>query len=573
MRSIPAVRTATVLVLTILAAPAAAAQAPSDGYRDARALDRAAAALVARHGRLAAIERPATSAGGLPLPVLTLGAGERGMRPAILVIANAHGPHVVGSEVVLRAAGRLLEDHGRDTAVTRLLDSVTIYLLPRANPDAAESFFQRPLRERVRNAEAWDDDRDWREDEDGPDDLDGDGVIAMMRVEDPAGEWLADSADSRLMRKADAQKGERATHRYLPEGRDDDGDERWNEDPPGGTDVGRNFSYDFPHFGAGAGEHAMSSAEARAIAQFVAEHDDIAAIYVLGPQDNLITPWEGKALPAEGVRPGTSAGGPLRAILKEDEPWLAEVARRFRELTDREKGPASAALGGDPLSWAYFHMGRWAFGSRVWWPPEVAPDSTAADSARPRPRSDAKDPLEAERKALAWLEREVPDAVLPWKRIDHPDFPGRTVEVGGIRPFALLNPPSALLDSLAAEQARFLVALGGMLPRVGVRNERVEPLGGGLFRIRAEIANHGFLPTSTKLGTEVRMPRPVRVQLLVGDDQAVAGGRASELLDPIPGSGGGVERTWLVRGRTGSTVTLRAGSASTGVVTRSITLR
>ena len=149
MRSIPAVRTATVLVLTILAAPAAAAQAPSDGYRDARALDRAAAALVARHGRLVAIERPTTSAGGLPLPILTLGAGERGMGPAILVIANAHGPHVVGSEVVLRAAERLLEAHGQDTAVTRLLDSVTIYLLPRANPDGAEAFFQRPLREGV----------------------------------------------------------------------------------------------------------------------------------------------------------------------------------------------------------------------------------------------------------------------------------------------------------------------------------------------------------------------------------------------------------------------------------------
>ena len=61
---------------------------------------------------------------------------------------NAHGPHVVGSEIALTAAGRLAAAHGRDSAITRLLDEHTIYLIPRANPDAAEAFFRTPLAER-----------------------------------------------------------------------------------------------------------------------------------------------------------------------------------------------------------------------------------------------------------------------------------------------------------------------------------------------------------------------------------------------------------------------------------------
>jgi hypothetical protein len=586
--------------------PSLPAQSPDAGYHDGRALRAAFDALARRHPRLVTVSTLGTSAGGRPLTLVRLGAASDEERPALLIIANAYGPHVVGSEVALRVTDRLAAAYASDSTVRSALDRSAIYLVPRANPDAAEAMFARPLVESIRNDERVDDDHDGAFEEDGPEDLDGDGVIATMRVEDPAGEWISDSADARLMRKGDRPKGDRGRYRVFTEGRDNDGDERWNEDPPGGVNVGDNFSFDYPDFGEASGPHTMSAVETRAIAQLMVDHPGIAAIYVLGPEDNLIKAWEGKALPSEGTRPGTSAGGPLRAILKDDEPWMAEVARRFRDVTGIEAGAEAPAWGGDPLSWAYFHMGRWAFGSNVWsastsadesaddadkkqedadsvkaTPDSAMADSVKADSAPGRARRSGgggggdkdKDPLDAQRKAIKWLDRHAPESVIAWHAIDHPDFPGQVVELGGIRPFALTNPPAAMLDTIAAGQAKFVRELLSSLPAVSIRKVRVEALGGGLFRIRAEVANDGYLPSSTEVGIRLRMPRPVRVRLAVPDGATIVGGRRQDLLEPLPGSGAGVEHTWLVRGSAGSRVTLTAESPVTGSATQTITLR
>jgi hypothetical protein len=562
-----------------------AAQRPADGYHAASAL---ATELRKATGPAVQVSSIGTSAGGLPLTVARLGAGaDVDSRPAVFVLANAWGPQVVGSELALRMVRSLGSRYGKDSAVTALLDHATIYVLPRANPDAAEAFFQSPLVERVRNASAWDDDRDAAADEDGPEDLDGDGIIAMMRVRDPAGEWFADSAEPALMRKADVAKGEVGQYKLYLEGRDNDGDDQWQEDPPGGVDIGRSFPYEFPQFGEATGAGMMAASESRAIAQFIVDHPGIAVIYVLGPQDNLLKAWEGKELPKEGVRPGTSAGGPLRAILKEDEPWFTEVARRYRDITHQDKGPASAPLEGDPVSWGYFDMGRWSFGTRPWWVPDVKPaapadsahgDSAAAGAHRGAPlqraaRSSGADSAGATRNTMAWLRANVPGAVLDWKPFRHPDFPGQQVEIGGIRPFAEINPPAALLDSLGNGQTAFVAALAGMLPEIALRKLKTESLGSGLFRITVEVANDGYLPTSSAVGNQVRMPRPVRVELAPGDGREVVSGRRTQLLDPIAGSGAGTELSWVVRASTGDRMTLTADSPAAGHATLTITLR
>jgi hypothetical protein len=493
----------------------------------------------------------------------------------------------VGSEIALGVVQKLGAGYGKDSAITALLNRATIYVIPRASPDAAEAFFQNPLVERVRNASKWDDDRDAAVDEDGPEDLNGDGIIAMMRVKDPAGEWIADSAEPALMRKAEIAKGEVGAYRVYLEGRDNDGDEQWQEDPPGGVDIGRSFPYEFAQFGEATGAGMMAEVETRAIAQFIVDHPGIAVIYTLGPQDNLLKAWEGKALPTEGTRPGTSAGGPLKAILKEDEPWFAEVARRYRDITHQEKGPASAALEGDPVSWGYFDMGRWSFGARPWWVPAVKSDSSSADStradsthsrtggrasARGRAKSDA-DSTTTARNAIAWLRANEPGAVLDWTPFKHPDFSGQEVEIGGVRPFALVNPPFTMLDSLAVEQTAFVSALGGMLPSLSLRKLKTESLGSGLYRITIEVANDGYLPTSSKVGDMVRMPRPVRVVLDAGKGRDLVSGRRYQLLDPISGSGSGAELTWVVRGSPGDRMSVTAESPAAGHASLTFTLR
>jgi hypothetical protein len=156
--------------------------------------------------------------------------------------------------------------------------------------------------------------------------------------------------------------------------------------------------------------------------------------------------------------------------------------------------------------------------------------------------------------------------------VRHPDFAGRTVQVGGFRPFALLNPPPALLDSVIAKQARFVTELAGMLPAVSLREVRVERVSERVFRVTAQVANSGLLPTNAAIGSRTRWPLRVRVEL-VPDGQEIAGGRRVQLLDSVRGSGRSTELSWLVVGAPGSNLTLRASSPVAGSASQTITLR
>jgi hypothetical protein len=545
--------------------PLLAAQGPAGSrYHSTRELVRQLDSLARRAPRVAQVTTIAQSPGGLPIPMLRLAAGaDADERPALLVIANAAGPEIAGSEIVLGVARALAGGYGSDSTVTRLLDRRTIYLVPRANPDAAEGLFARPMLERTGNAMAFDDDHDGAIDEDGPDDLNGDGFITLMRVTDSTGDWMADSTDPFLLRKVERGKGQAGTYRVYQEGRDNDGDDHWNEDPPGGVDVNRNLSYGYEFFGEGSGDGPIATPESRAIAQFFVDHPNVTAVYVLGPQDNLVKPWEFK----KDGSSGEGAPKPLTSVLENDEPYFAEVSRRYQKLTGHDKGPASAELEGDPLSFSYYHMGRFAFGTRAWWIPELP-----ADTAKSAPKADPKDSLKTERNALHWLRANRPDAILEWKEINHPDFPGRRVEVGGFRPFATLLPPDSVLDSLTLEQGRFIRSLAEMLPSLEIRDVKVETVNTNVFRITAKVSNQGYLPTVSELGTRVRWPRRIRVELK-GDGVSVESGRRIQLLDAIPGSGGSRELSWLVTGRAGARVTLSATSPVAGNVSRAITLQ
>ncbi|MCK7536580.1 MAG: hypothetical protein MZV63_39160 [Marinilabiliales bacterium] len=55
--------------------------------------------------------------------------------------------------------------------------------------------------------------------------------------------------EPRLMRRADAVKGEKGIYKLYTEGIDDDGDGQYNEDTPGGTNVNINFPHLFKSFG------------------------------------------------------------------------------------------------------------------------------------------------------------------------------------------------------------------------------------------------------------------------------------------------------------------------------------
>ncbi len=546
-------------------------------WRDHRALSAALTALAQEHASRASLVTVATSPGGRSIQALRIGSGGNvATRPALLVVANAYGPHLVGSEIAFTAAQRLLQGYGRDSAATRLLNGTTLWFVPRLNPDAAEGLLGALKWERVGNGTAFDDDRDQKVDEDGPDDLDGNGVITMMRVEDPNGEWLADSLEPGLLRRADPAKGEVGKYRLIGvEGKDDDGDTRYNEDAVGGTDINRNFAYNYAHHGTNAGLFSFSAIETRSFADFLIDHPEIAAVYVLGPQDNLLTPWTNR--PSMGIADpqgnrspeGTSAGGQLNSILKADEATFADASRRFQKTTGLSKGPAGAASAGDVLSFLYYDFGRWAFGSRAWWVPEAPRDTAGRGRAGAAAGTDG---LSDDRNALRWFRANRIDAFVPWGKVTLAGE-SRATEVGGFKPGALLNPPvGEQFDSTMARHERFIVELAGMLPRIALRDVKLEAVGEGVWRVSADVANDGALPTSTALGARLRNPRGMRVDLDVKGNTILSGQKV-QILAPIAGGGRSTRLEWTVAAPRGAALLLTAGSPVTGTVSQTITLR
>src|SRR5690606_17461322 len=111
---------------------------------------------------------------------------------------NIHAGEITGCNVALYTADLLLHGYGSDNDITTLLDTRAFYIAPRVQPDGAELYLTTPitLRSSVREWPEVDDDEGLT-----PDDINGDGLVVQMRVQDPTGEWRVSEHDNRLMVK------------------------------------------------------------------------------------------------------------------------------------------------------------------------------------------------------------------------------------------------------------------------------------------------------------------------------------------------------------------------------------
>ena len=340
---------------------------------------------------------------GRPIVVRTLGdravdAHGRGVddRPAIAVIAGLDARHRIGRDVALGLALRLEADH------PDLLRDRTVYILASANPDGFARLSGGLEADSGRSVLAADADRDGRVDEDPADDLNGDGVITMMRVERPGPEtgltaqWVLDDADPRLLRKPEADDGEVATHALLIEGLDNDGDGAFNEDGFGGTggggvDFDRNFPSLWPELEDGAGLYPLSEPETRAIVEWLQSRPNVAAVLTYGPGDTLVNVPAAKQYDETGRLPKGLESG--------DKPAFERLAGAYSELTGIENAPKFDAAG-SLNAWAYSDLGVWSMRSCVWARPK--PEKPAED--QPDPAEAQAEPEEAapfdEREAL-----------------------------------------------------------------------------------------------------------------------------------------------------------------------------
>jgi hypothetical protein len=364
----------------------------------------------------------AKSPGGRDLALLEIGpeiAQASKALPAVFVAANMEGTVPLSSEAALYLAKALV---GRAEARS----DRTWYILACGNPDAAALFFRKPQRRDARNGRPMNDDRDDAVDEDGPDDLDGDGVITRMRVRDPEGEWTAVPGEARLMKKADGAKGEKGVWKLYSEGIDNDGDGRFNEDGPGGVNLGTAFPHLFKFHAPDAGPWSGSEPETFALLKFFDAHREVGLAFVFGEANwCLAPPKSGRKGEADlnqikvpenvagfinadpnrtyamaeimdMVKPLVPPGmelteamiasflglGAVVNPLEDDLKFYKELSEKYKEflkaakLDGKRLEPAADKDGSFEL-WAYYHLGLPAFALDFWTLPEVKEEKPA----------------------------------------------------------------------------------------------------------------------------------------------------------------------------------------------------
>lgn len=509
--------------------------------------------LVKENPRYAQLRSLVITAGHKDIWLLTIGAANADSRPAIVVTGGVEGNNPLSTELAIGFAEELLRGAATDS-IKQLLEKTTFYIFPNMSPDAMEQYFAAVKYERTGNAKSTDDDRDGRSNEDGMEDLDGDGRITFMRIASPVGDYLLHPDDDRVLVKADPSKPQKGRYMLIQEGIDNDKDGKWNEDGPGGVAFNKNMTFKHPSFSPGAGEYAVSENENRAMLDFLFERFNVYAVINFSSHNNLSTP--NAFVPAQANASITSGWQDADAKVN------STVSEVYNKIIKQKDAPKSPNAGGDFQSWAYFHYGRFAFSTPGWWVPKTKPDSTRQEKAFTQEDAVAN--------YLRWAgQNGVENYFTPWKKINHPDFPNQEVEVGGVHPFVMHTPPYSMTGDLVKKHTQFIVELAAMQPELDLINLRTEKLGQGITRVTVDVVNRGLLPSHTKLGERSFWIKRILVKASLAKGQEIISGRVRQTLGSLPGQSSET-LTWLIKG--GGTVTLEAGSPTTGTKTINVSL-
>jgi len=456
-------------------------------------------------------------------------------RPGYLVHGNIHACELAGSHAALYTARKLLADQ------PDLLQQVVFYIVPRINPDGAEFAVTTGGRVRSRTDEA----------EKVPnslyqEDVDGNGLILSMRQEHPDGAFVKDPKDPRLMvrRRFDS---EGPFYRVLPEGHihEWDGSEKIRD---GGRsfDWNRNWSFDWrpePEQG-GAGDFPFSETEMRHMGAFLHGRPNLfgALGYHTGPAAVLRPPSTGADADLDE--------GDVRMM--EDLAEIAAEKTGFPVVPvvkyHQERG-RDINLRGHFHNFGYHHLGLFVFEFELGTVRNSAGLSTQ-EQLGTRTEEEAEVQM---RRVLKWWDRQKTKTPLfrSWKKCDHPQL-GR-VEIGGFLASQLANPTMKDLQKIARGTYRFTLEHASRHPRVALEDLCVDVVGGEVWRVRARVANRGFLPTHvTNKGRGLRRLRPVRAEFRPGEGVQLLSHQAYFELEHLPGVTGSRLLEWFVSGSDGA---------------------
>ncbi len=499
----PAATLASATVAAVLWAgslPQHAQEVPQDRYLDHDQLTRAVQSLASSHRNLASVRSFARTDQGRDVWLLTLGnaaTGDLDEKPGLLVVANLEANHLVGSSTALLTAEYLLTRYGQNDEVTRLLDERTVYIIPRMNPDGAELYWSMTGYELPWKPHTSAPDRGGMNDREIGRDLNGDGLVTVMRQRHPEGEWMVDPDDARLLRRADRARAERGEFRLFVEGIDTTMVEAYVPMGSDGVNLNRNFPHEYLYFQPHVGPHQVSEAETRALADFMFERTNIQAVLTFSPYDNLRTPPPAQRSAAQGTAPGPPSVP--SNILPGDRSYHQYLSERFVEMTELRGDGAEGEAGSFP-QYAYYQVGVFSFTTPVWSLPPEGAAARAGDATPPAAAGTgaAASPLEGDWSIALEFEGQAVDAAL-----------GVAREGAGLR-VTLDSPGGSAVLSGQGQGAQFTAS--GELPQVGALSVSGQVSGNEMTGTVA-LGPMGTLPfRGTRVGdvpaTAAAAPRP-----------------------------------------------------------------
>jgi len=530
-------------------------------YHDPGQMSKKIEALGKQYPDLCSVKSLVKTSGGKDIWVITIGTGTRDNKPGVAVVGGVDGRYLTGRELALGFAETILSSSS-EKEIKELLSKITFYVFPDVSPDASEEYFSGLKYERSINSRTTDDDRDFLFDEDPCEDLNKDGFITLIRIMDPAGSFIENDEDKRLMVTADLSKGQKGNYQVYSEGTDNDNDRRFNEDGAGGVNFNRNLTYNYEEFGINAGLYPVSEPETRAVADFLYDRFNIYMVFAFGPQDNLGQPM--KALERPGVAQDQTQNQPpeqgmmrrergrVTSIMKTDELINKLVSDKYHEITGFKGAPSPISEPGNFMEWAYYHYGRYSFSTPGWWLSVEKGKSVEAAFLKFADKTNLK------------------DVFIPWTPIVHPDFPGKTVEVGGIKPFAVINPPADTLGDLISVHFKFITSVSAMHPELEFLDVKSEEAGENIFRLTLKVHNKGLFATNTEAGEPNIWTRIMRLSVEPSAGQTILSGLKVQRVQRLQGDES-AEFSWLISGK--GKVGISAGSVNVGQIATSIVLK
>jgi murein tripeptide amidase MpaA len=506
--------------------------------------------------------------------------GAHADKPALWVDGNIHAAELTASTACLYYLHQLASRHGDDTQVTHLLDTRTIYICPRLNPDGAELALADKPRH-IRSST-----RPYPFDEEPVEgltieDVDGDGRMLTMRIPDPHGPYKKYPGDPRLMVPREPGEFGGEYYRIIPEGtlKNYNGFEfRINRDVEG-LDLNRNFPslWRQEHEQLGAGPYPASEPEVRAMVDFFVKHPNIGAAISYHTHSGVI------------LRPMGTQG---------DDDMIPEdlwAYKRFSALGEKLTGYPAISIFHEfkyhpkeiitgTQDWVYEHLGALFWTVELWAPNKEAGinDYKWIDWYR-------EHPVEDDLKLLKWSDEQCDgQAYVEWKPFEHPQL--GPVEIGGWdRMNFWRNPPPHLREREVARFPAWMTQIALSLPKLELLRAEAEPLGPDTWRVRLAVANSGWLPAYvSKRALERKVVRGVMFEIDLPEGATLVGGKPriegpqleghapkSSLQAFLPNREVTADRAvaeWVMKAPRGTVLKLQARADRAGCVTAEVPL-